>query len=637
VSEDTKKWTTQEGVQKLLEFGKLNEIALKIQEAIVDIFHNSGIYYRIFYRVKKAKSLTEKLNRGGYGLEPGEKRVQDIIGLRIVLYYGDDLSIGQKIMRDTFLMLGDWEKTETKEDQFAASKINGIFYIPEEFMINYKIPENKLPVQSVFELQFRTMFFEGWHEIEHDMRYKTHFADDTFWKGSPDLSRILNCIVANLELCDWSMLGLFDQLAEYHYKEKNWEMMLKSKFRLRMSEKHLSEEIADFFDASLEVAEQIYYCTRSRLIESLMGTVHGEITYDLLVRILNEKYVHNEELAEICAKQENKIGIKPFQPLPLQRLESSDVFCIDVSLKHRPERSLESELHMAAQIIQRWAKNKLADIFDDISEEPESYKRQTLGYQLITSYHERLLYYEMEMYHLDMEHPGTLWQMQVLIQRVKLSDEHLTLWVHSICRHPVNMSAAVVFSKPLFINEISAKIGLEDVEALKTTPITIETKDSYERLLHMISTRERHLPVVVLAASLDKEALPEEESGMGLRIGTERRQIRKKKGDFVGILHAGKLAHIIGMYAHVYLLNREYSEKFGEAVGRESREVFGSVSVFDCASGLEPSEFFTEEMILGSRFDYNKYVYYEGDVYEKAFRHKLVEMIKRKLLEKHPY
>ena len=56
------------------------------------------------------------------------------------------------------------------------------------------------------------MFFEGWHEIEHDMRYKTNFADDAFWKGNPDLSRILNCIVANLELCDWSMIHLFDQI-----------------------------------------------------------------------------------------------------------------------------------------------------------------------------------------------------------------------------------------------------------------------------------------------------------------------------------------------------------------------------------------------------------------------------------------
>lgn len=622
-----------EGKNKgLLERGKINEIAVKIQEAIVEVFRNSGIYYRIFYRVKTEKSLAEKLGRGGYGLRPDQKRIQDMIGLRIVLYYGDDLSIGQKIMKDTFFMVGDWEKTENKEDQFSASKINGVFHIPEEFMTNYRFPEDQIPVEPVFELQFRTMFFEGWHEIEHDMRYKTHFADDAFWKGNPELSRILNCIVANLELCDWSMIRLFDQLAEYHYKRKNWEMMLKSKYRLRMSDQHLSEEFVAYFNEVPEAAEPFYCCTRSRLIESLMGTVHGDITYDLIIRILNERYVHNDEIARICNRQDDTQGIREFQPLPLQRLEASDVFCLDVHLRHREECPLLEEFRISAGIVQEWARIKMSDIFDDISGRPENYKRQTLGYQLLTSYNERLLYYEMEMYHLDMEHPGTIWQMQVLVQRVKLTDDFLTLWVHSICRHPRDMSAAAKFSKPLFVNELSAKIGLEDVELLKTTPVAISEEEAYERFLQLIYARQRQLPIVVLAASAQMEGVCEELSG---KKEMENRQLRRRKGEFYGILHAGKLAHIIGMYAHVYLLDKHYSEKFGQEIGKSAEEIMGSVSIYDCRS-ISPTEFFSQEQILGSRFDYNRYVYYEGDVYEKAFRHKLVEMIKRKLLEKHP-
>lgn len=658
VAEHMEEWITEDEVQNVLQYGRLNEIAIKIQKSIVDIFKNSGIYYRIFYRVKTAKSLAEKFNRGGYGFQEGEKHVQDVIGLRIVLYYGDDLSIGQKIMKDTFLMIGTWEKTETKEDQFAASKINGVFWIPEEFMINYKIPEEELPIDSVFELQFRTMFFEGWHEIEHDMRYKTHFADDAFWKGNPELSRMLNCIVANLELCDWSMIHLFDQLAEYHYKEKNWEMMLKSKFRLRISDQHLAEDFIDYFNKVPEAAEQIYHCTRSQLIQSLMGIVHGEITYNLIIRILNERYVHNKEIAKICERLNYIKDLWSFQTPPLQRLESSDVFCLEVHLRHKEELSLLEELRTAAGIVQNWAKNKMSDIFDDISGKPENYKRQTLGYQMVTSYHERLFYYEMEMYYLDMEHPGTIWQMQVLIHKVRTGDEYLTFWVHSICRHPQDMSAAAVFSKPLFVNELSAKVGLEDVELLKTSPITIENEETYNRLLKLIYAKERRLPIVVLAAAadgiLDGKVILEnnkkeeknfytDKAFLGGRVFLKRKlfpenrkQLRRKKGNFYGILHAGKLAHIIGMYSHVYLLDREYSGKFGEELGKKTKEIYGSVSIYDCGS-ITPSEFFTEEQILGSRFDYNRYVYYEGDVYEKAFRHKLVEMIKRKILEKHPY
>ncbi len=664
MGEHNKEWMTEEIVDGILKRGKLTEIAVKIQKAIVDIFKNSGIYYRIFYRVKTAKSLAEKLNRGGYGFLEGEKHIQDIIGLRIVLYYSDDLSIGQKIMKDTFLMLGTWEKTENKEDQFSASKINGVFWIPEEFMAGYKIPETELPLDPVFELQFRTMFFEGWHEIEHDMRYKTNFADDAFWKGNPDLSRILNCIVANLELCDWSMIHLFDQLAEYHYKEKNWEMMLKSKFRLRISDQHLSEDFINYFNEVPTVIEQIYRCTRSQLIESLMGTIHGEITYNLIIRILNERYVHNREIAKICEHLDYMKGLwSSFQTPTLQRLESSDVFCLEVHLRHKEERTLLEELRTAAHIVQIWAKNKMSDIFDDISEKPDNYKRQTLGYQMVISYHEKLFYYEMEMHHLDMEHPGTIWQIQVLIHRVRTGDEYLTFWVQSICRHPQDMSAAAVFSKPLFVNELSARIGLEDIELLKTSPITIENEESYERFLRLLYAKERQLPVVVLSAAaneildgkivlenimeeqIEEEKEAEEISKKSLfhsrvflrkrSFPENRKQLRRKKGEFYGILHAGKLAHIIGMYSHVYLLDREYSEKFGEKLGKEKREIFGSVCIYDCGS-IEPSEFFTEEQILGSRFDYNRYVYYEGDVYEKAFRHKLVEMIKRKVLEKHP-
>lgn len=35
-------------------------------------------------------------------------------------------------------------------------------------------------------------------------------------------------------------------------------------------------------------------------------------------------------------------------------------------------------------------------------------------------------------------------------------------------------------------------------------------------------------------------------------------------------------------------------------------------------------------MIADSRFDFNKYAFDQGNVYEKAFRHKLVRLIKEK-------
>lgn len=34
-------------------------------------------------------------------------------------------------------------------------------------------------IDDTFEIQIKTMFFEGWHEIEHDMRYK----GEELWKN----------------------------------------------------------------------------------------------------------------------------------------------------------------------------------------------------------------------------------------------------------------------------------------------------------------------------------------------------------------------------------------------------------------------------------------------------------------------
>ena len=106
-----------------------------------------------------------------------------------------------------------------------------------------------LPIDTTFEIQFRTVFFEGWHEIEHDMRYKSLLSDNEFWRGSEELSRILNCILANLELSDWSLVQLFEQLSYNHYKNANWELMLKSKFRIHMDDNsELDPAILELFD-----------------------------------------------------------------------------------------------------------------------------------------------------------------------------------------------------------------------------------------------------------------------------------------------------------------------------------------------------------------------------------------------------
>lgn len=226
----------ENSIEQELDFEKLTELCDNLKEAVREILNSCGMYFRIFSRVKSPNSIAEKLLRGQYGTEQNPKKLQDLVGLRVVLYYYDDLSICRDIMESTFQMVDDWSRPKYNADEFKATKINGVFRFPEEFFNVYKKELWNLPIDTTFEIQFRTVFFEGWHEIEHDMRYKSLLSDKEFWKGSEELSRILNCILANLELSDWSLVQLFEELSYNHYKNRDWEIMLKCKYRIKMAD-----------------------------------------------------------------------------------------------------------------------------------------------------------------------------------------------------------------------------------------------------------------------------------------------------------------------------------------------------------------------------------------------------------------
>lgn len=170
----------REQVEQQIDFDRLEELNAHLEKDIRSILDSCGLYYRIFSRVKTKSSISKKLYNGKYGTAENPKKVQDLIGLRIVLYYSDDLSIGREIMEKTFLRTGTWSRNDFNAAEFRATKINGVFRLPSDHFKLYTSELWDLPIDTTFEIQFRTVFFEGWHEIEHDMRYKSLLPDDKF-------------------------------------------------------------------------------------------------------------------------------------------------------------------------------------------------------------------------------------------------------------------------------------------------------------------------------------------------------------------------------------------------------------------------------------------------------------------------
>ena len=196
-------------------FGLTERAVNEIIEEIKGVLQKSGLYFRIFGRVKSGPSIEEKIKRKGYRIDG--KHMQDIIGVRITLYFSDDVLLCQKIIEQSYDVV-DISKTTAEPEKFCPERLNLVCSMRDKISDQF---DNSIwkeyPIDKTFEVQIRTVFSEGWHEVEHDIRYKS-IAD---WSEYPELSRNLNGVFATLETCDWAMLSIINNLAYQQYKKSN--------------------------------------------------------------------------------------------------------------------------------------------------------------------------------------------------------------------------------------------------------------------------------------------------------------------------------------------------------------------------------------------------------------------------------
>jgi ppGpp synthetase/RelA/SpoT-type nucleotidyltranferase len=590
----------EEEIEEKIHFAQLEAIGDRLEEDITGIIERTGIYFRIFHRIKTPASIVKKLGKDGYGFDDDNKKLQDLIGLRVVAYYYDDMAIVKTILDETFRRVGEWSQTGTTEDEFKATKLNGVYRVPNEYQRVYAGHFDGIPADFTFEVQLRTISFEGWHEIEHDMRYKSTHGE-AFWRNNEDLSRTLNCVLANLELCDWSTVSVFDKLSYYHFKEGNWEMMIKGKYRLRFDEEPLAPELVEFLNANQEVAYCLYRCNREQIIFSLLRDgYHDKITYNLILKVANDAVADYDgktkrKLTKLCRevmKEEKKVRLERTE---LKPLEVTPSFQLHVTLSHDQNTDLQQEFRAAVQLIAVWAQGQYCNIVDDIPTEPVDYEIHEAGYNLKILGNISLGFYKMSMDYVDSKRTGVVWRTKVSLEmsdRIRMSVDC------DYCHRP-NRMVRDSFSKPRFVDEIFRRIGYEDVIPMSVKPGRIRTMSEVEKLSAFIADRRRNLPVILAVEEEDKE-----------------RQI-----------NIARLAETVGAYAHVFLMDKVAIPLLVEISDYTKEELLGAVWV--TFPGGE-DKFYTRDRIANSRFDFNKYAFDEGNVYEKAFRHKLVRLIKEK-------
>ena len=102
---------TKENVEKIYVPDIVKDDLLSIIE---EKLKKAGFYYRVAYRVKAPDSMLDKLILKDYrrpGTENQDKKMQDLIGIRIILYYADDVEIVKSFLDTIFSMPGVWNTT----------------------------------------------------------------------------------------------------------------------------------------------------------------------------------------------------------------------------------------------------------------------------------------------------------------------------------------------------------------------------------------------------------------------------------------------------------------------------------------------------------------------------------------------
>ena len=272
----------------------LDGIAQRLESLLATQLNNCGLMFRLFSRVKTTSSLAHKMRIKGEKYRSGKSLIQDMIGLRIVAYFQDDVEA-----LATYFSYGEAVGSSIDEldsSTFCPQRLNLTCPIPEALVSDFRqgLSAEYAPyIDNTYEIQIRTVFSEGWHEVEHDLRCKCK-AD---WEQCEPYSRVLNGLIATLETAEWNMKMLFDQMAHTNMQTKNYRAMLRNKMHLRLQGEDFSEEVSDFLRQHPEVAEQVLKADRLVILLALLNhTKSIPLTYDMLLFLINRIEQISEEL-----------------------------------------------------------------------------------------------------------------------------------------------------------------------------------------------------------------------------------------------------------------------------------------------------------------------------------------------------
>jgi putative GTP pyrophosphokinase len=145
----------------------------RLENLIVDLLKVEGI--RIHFtesRVKTPESLNEKISRPGKSYDDPLNQIPDTVGVRVVLYYQDDVEKVGDVIKREFKVLEvehSHQMNEYSPDQFGYLSVHYIVCLNKA---RADLTEWKATAGFRTEIQVRTVLQHSWAAISHALQYK---------------------------------------------------------------------------------------------------------------------------------------------------------------------------------------------------------------------------------------------------------------------------------------------------------------------------------------------------------------------------------------------------------------------------------------------------------------------------------
>jgi ppGpp synthetase/RelA/SpoT-type nucleotidyltranferase len=159
-------------------------------------------------RTKTVESFVGKLYRKAQKYGDPLNEVTDLVGVRVITYYIEDLDVVGELIADEFDV--DWANSVNPAQSVEPDKFG---YVAPSYVVRLSAARRALSEWSSYadsraEIQVRTIAQHAWAAVDHKLRYKR--GDD----APPELQRDLSRLSALFELADKEFSDIRTRMAD---------------------------------------------------------------------------------------------------------------------------------------------------------------------------------------------------------------------------------------------------------------------------------------------------------------------------------------------------------------------------------------------------------------------------------------